>query len=131
MSMTIGGIALDHDLDWADEFSQPLSAGSFNRTIWGKAITQSFPISGGRQLTLAGNERYGWQKRSTVLALKALASTSPGTIHTVVLPNGSTVYAQFRHEEQPTVEFQKVTFATEPDSDFWYYGTVKMRIVGD
>jgi hypothetical protein len=129
MTMTIGGITLDHDLDWVDEFDpEEVSAGSADRALTGHMVTQSFPIIGGRPLTLEGDDSHGWLKRTTVQALHSLAYGSPDVVHTVVL-NGTTYSAMFRNEDQPTVAFKKITPATNPGPDFWYYGTIKMRIL--
>jgi hypothetical protein len=126
--MTIGGITLDHDLEWEEELDQPVSAGAADRTIYGTLTTQAFPLYGGRLMTLVGDTNRGWQARDTVQALQALAANYPGMIHTANL-NNTTYSVVFRNEDQPVVSFKKITPATEPDADFWYYGSIKLRIV--
>lgn len=127
--MMIGSIELDNDLVWEDEFKFTQGTGVAENTIYGSLVVQTFRVSGYRPLTLSGSNNSGWQSRATVLALQALASDNPSAEHAVLLPNGTTVTAMFRHEEAPVVEFQPIALATEPAADFWYYGTIKMRIV--
>lgn len=127
--MKIGGITLDNDLVWSDEFNFTQGVGLAERTLYGNLIVQTGRITGGRPLTLVGNENHGWQKRSTVIALQALVNANPGSSFIVVLPDSSEVLAMFRNEEPPVIEFSPVTVATAPTTDFWYYGTLKMRII--
>lgn len=126
--MKIGDVTLDNDLIWADEFKFTLGAGVAERTIYGGMIVQTYSKIGGRPMTLEGSADRGWQSRSTVLALQALAEF-PGMVYTVELPDLRTFQVMFRNEEEPVLEFDQVTPASAPGGDFWYYGTVKLRIV--
>jgi hypothetical protein len=126
--MMIGGVTLDKDLLWDDEFKFVPIVGKADRTIYGNMVVQSFALTGGQPMTLVGNETTGWQKRSTVQALIAL-SLVPGAIYSVELPDARSFQVMFRSEESPAVEFQPITIVSAPGSDFWYYGTVKLRII--
>jgi hypothetical protein len=128
--MNIGGVTLDNDLTWTDEFKYTEATGTATETIYGNLVVQTMPRTNALPLTLSGDANSGWQKRSTVQALVALAKSGASTIHVVQLADNRTVYAMFRNEEGPTVEFTPITRAVAPGADFWYYGTVKMRIVG-
>lgn len=126
--MIIGGVTLDNDLIWTDEFQFTSTAGTANRTIDGHMIVQVATTTGGQPMTLTGGADFGWQKRSTVLALQVLADWPEDTIE-VTLPDGRVFQTQLRVEEQPCIAFTPVTTASAPGADFWYYGTVNLRIV--
>jgi hypothetical protein len=128
MSITIGGISLDNDMAWLEEFDQAESAGVADRTIVGTMVIQSFPIYGGRVFTLQGDANHGWQKRTTVQSLHDLARNNPTGIH-VVSFRSVNYNMVFRHEDQPVVSFVPITYATAPDGNFWYYGSIKLRMV--
>lgn len=126
--MKIGSVTLNKDMYWVDEFQHTQTAGTAERTIYGGLVTQNFKTYQGRPLTLQGTQASGWQSRATVQALIALTE-DPLAVYEVELPDGSKMNAMFRHEDQPVVSFEQITPASAPGSDFWYYGTVKMRIV--
>jgi len=128
MAMIIGGVTLDKDMIWSDEFQFTPTSGTAERAIDGHMIVQSFKTVGGQPMTLVGSESFGWQKRSTVLALQALANT-PETVLTITLPDARTFSVMFRVEEEQVMFFQPVTLASAPDANFWYYGTINLRIV--
>jgi hypothetical protein len=126
--MIIGGVTLDHDLTWDDEFDFTKGAGVAERTIFGTMVSQSFPLKGGQNMTLTGDQNHGWQKRSTVTALMALANTV-GSTYAVTMPDNRVYTVEFRHEEAPSVSFKPIVRVSDPTSDFWYYGEIKLRIV--
>lgn len=127
--MKIGSITLDNDLVWTDEFQFTEGVGMAERTIYGNMIVQTRQIYGGRPLTLVGTQTNGWQSRDIVIALQALIKADPAASHIVELPDGRTFTAIFRNEEAPAIEFTPITLATAPTGDFWYYGSLKMRII--
>lgn len=126
--MKIGSVTLDKDMVWTDEFQFCAIAGTANYAIDGHLVVQTFPAPGGRPMTLAGDLERGWQKRDTVLALQALAEVV-GATYEVELPSGSKYNVEFRVDEPPAVSFQPIAAASDPDADFWYYGTVNLRVV--
>lgn len=126
--MIIGGVTLDKDMYWDDEFQFTLGAGTAARTIYGNELVQSVRLSGGQPMTLEGTVGSGWQSRTTVQALVALAA-NPTAAFNVTLPDSRTFLVMFRNEDPPVVSFQKITPASAPSGDFWYYGTIKLRIM--
>ena len=128
MALTIGGITLDHDLRWENEYEYVPLVGSSDRTIDGNLVVQSFKLYGGQPMTLSGGSDHGWQKRSTVIALQGLLAT-PGQSFSVVLPDTRSFTVIFRPDEIPAMSFTPVTLASAPDGDFWYYGTIKLVII--
>ena len=79
-------------------------------------------------MTLEGTANSGWQSRNTVQALLALAA-NPTEAFYVTLPDSRTFLVMFRNEEPPAATFQQITPASAPGVDFWYYGTIKLRIM--
>jgi len=128
MAMIIGGVTLDKDMIWENEFQFTPAAGTAERAIDGHMVVQSFKTVGGQPMTLVGGESFGWQTRSTVIALQALAN-NPGATFTVTLPDTRTFNVMFRVEEETVMLFQPIALASAPDANFWYYGTINLRIV--
>jgi len=126
--MKIGDVTLDRDMLWSDEYQNTYAAGTADRTIYGNLVVQNYRTYSGGPLTLEGTSTTGWQRRETVKALFALFNTNPAATVVIEMPDGTTVNGQFRNEEPPVLSFQQVTPASAPDNDFWYYGTIKMRV---
>lgn len=127
--MKIGTVTLDNDLVWEDEFKFSQGVGTAENTIYGNLVVQTFMVGGYKPLTLVGTQNAGWQSRATVIALQALANEYPEAAYVVELADGRSVTAMFRNEEAPVLEFDPIALATAPDTNFWYYGTIKMRIL--
>lgn len=130
MAITVDTIVLDHDLDWVDEFNWHATVGSSARTIDdGVEVAQSYPLTIGRPMTLQGEANRGWQQRSTVQSLIALAETV-GLVFNINF-KGTDYSVRFVHEASPAVSFAPVTAIDDPElhSDFWYTGTIKLKIV--
>ena len=129
MSITIGGVLLDKDMFWTDEYNWNETVGASGRTLeYGAEVVQSYQVSGGRPITLQGDANHGWQLKSTVDLLLNL-SNQPAQTYT--LDYHTHIYTvRFVHEEPPAVAFAPVTVVTDPADDFWYTGTIKLKVVG-
>ncbi len=130
MSMVIGGVTLDNDMYWEDEFQSPTGVGVADRCIDGTLVVQQYPLTGGQRLTLSGDQNHGWQLRTTVIALMALTQSDnwAATPFTVTI-NGTNYTCLFRVEEEPPIMFTPAMLATNPPATLPYYGTIKLRIV--
>ena len=126
--MQIGTVTLDFDMTWEDEFKHVDATGVQDRSIEGGYMTQAYQTYLGRPMTLVTVDNSGWQKRSTVEALKLLAE-QPGVRHTVNLNGRVFNEVEFVQGGNP-VEFEPVTLNPNPDADFYYEGTIRMVIVG-
>jgi hypothetical protein len=127
MSIVINGITLDHDSTWEDEFKFSYKEVVADRTLEGEIVTQSYDKIAGRPITLKGDNNHGWLKRSTVLALTALDSSSVFDFDVTIY--GVTYRCRLRKEDSPALEFDPITNVNMPDSNFWYYGTIKLITV--
>lgn len=132
MSIVIGGITLDNNMSWEDQFKWSPVTTKAEYSITGDLVVQSWKRRTYRPLTLKGDANHGWQKKSTVESLYALASGANDdlgpVVHTVNF-HGTQYQVVFDAGEGAPVEFEPVTWETEPDSEFWYTGTIRMRIL--
>jgi hypothetical protein len=145
--MTLGGVTLDHDLQWDDEFKVTFGTGTAERALDGTLVTQHRMLSKvGRPITLVGTESSGWLTRSTIESLLTLATDTTATYTLgigatmiddplggptpVPNPNYREFTVQFCHDQSPVIDMTPITLLPdEPDSGFWYYGTIKLRTV--
>ena len=138
MSTILGSVTLDHDLDWIDEFAGSPVAGTGDHTIEGGYVTQRFSLKQGsnkpgRPITLAGANDHGWQQRSTVLALEALAEEENGQFQLTINAGETeerTFQVKFNHASPPAFKFDPVTWVSNPSPGFWYFGILKLVEVG-
>ena len=134
MSTTVGSVTLDEDMAWTDEYKHPLVSASVEPTLGGGVYIQEFVrYEVGRPITLESTENFGFQRKSTVVALKALADVPGATYALTVTSNGETLSktVRFRNEESSgPVEFDplQVRDGLHTDTD-WYRGTLKMMVV--
>lgn len=122
--MQIGTVVLDHDMVWEDEHTWFPRVGKADRALDGTLVTQSYPLVGGRPITLSSGDDHGFQSRATVVALKALAEQNALHILTIY---GTSKYVRFRYDEGP-VEFTPVSLFMPDDevTEFWYSGTIRL-----
>lgn len=83
MPTTLNTVQLPDDLLWVDEFNWSPVKTKQDVTLAGTLLLQNSQQFGGRPITLASGEDYGWVPRSTLLALQALrdaSSTAPLTL---------------------------------------------------
>ncbi len=128
MAITIDTVVLDSAMIWPDKYQSEELTTNVLTAINGREIVVSMPRGGHYPITLHGEKNFGWQKGSTVKALKALAVT--GLIYTLTI--GTETYnVRFRTEKQGgAVQFQKVRDAGPHSDTAWYYGDIYlMRVV--
>ena len=101
MSTQIGSVTLDNDVPFIDEYSFAGVNASVEPTLGGGVIVQEFErLEVGRPITLESTESMGWQRKSTVDALKALADSGVNNTYTLTIVSGQTFTktVRFRHE---------------------------------
>lgn len=127
----VGGVVLDNLMRWVDETKNVLRRATADRTLEGNLAVQVFDVVGGVPITLVGDNLTGWQKKSTVLALKSLAETGPFSFDLEFYDSNATLLqsytCRFRHEESPAVDFDPVGFLNAlNDGNAWEAGTIKL-----
>ena len=130
MSTTIGSVVLDSDMIWNDEFHNTDIIAEATATIGGGVHIQEFTKpEKGRHITLQSTDGQGYQKKSTVEALRAIAASVGATYAFRITHNGLTFSAtvRFRNEasEEGAVVFDMAHVCDGLQSDnFWYSGTI-------
>lgn len=133
MTTTLGGVELDRDMVWTDEYLWAQRRGGYTPTIGGGGIVQDFAaIESGRPITLESAGGQGSQRKDTVEALKALEAV-PGATYTLAIEhNGLALTKQviFKPgEEDGAVQFgQRVPCDGLQGDDHWYSGKVLLIV---
>jgi len=133
MSTIIGGVTLDRDMVWIDEYLWKRRRGSFTPTIGGGGIAQDFAASeSGRPITLESVNGQGSQTKATVDALAALEAV-PGATYTLSIVHNSetlTKTVMFRPgEDEGAVQFsQKTPMDGLQKSSHWYAGRILLTV---
>ena len=136
MSVQIGSVPLDEDMVWLDEYIWSLAHAEVTPTLGGGLVWQEFTATEkGRPITLATESGYGYQLKSTVEALKALAQVVGATYSlTIIQPGGAasiTKTVRFRHE----LDGGPIQFTPAPwregyvPSTAWYKGQIFLMVV--
>ena len=135
MTTKIGGITLDRDMIFEDEFKTSLVRAEATPTLGGGMVIQEFqiPIEKGRLITLVSTDSQGMQKKSTVQLLKDLSQTANATYPLEIKSNGKTVTKTVRFANE--VQGGAVQFSAFQDrqglhsDDIYYKGTIYLMVV--
>lgn len=127
MSTTIGSVTLDYDMPLVDEYNYKLVNASVEKTIGGGVVIQEFgAVEKGRELTLQSTESIGFQLKSTIDALMALAAISGATYTLTITTTGGgslTKTVRFRNEvDGGAVQFEPHQQRDGIHADTTYYG---------
>lgn len=90
----LSGIELPRGMLWIDEFDWSAVQKTVERSITGAQVIDAAALIAGRPITLQGNERQGWIRRATLLAVRALTDDPAGQ-YTLELADGRTFTVQF------------------------------------
>ena len=123
----IGAVTLDHAM-WWDEYDQ--SSGVMSEVVknldGGVIVFEQAKRISIQNVTLMSRSD-GWQKKTTMDALIALANGSLGLTFTVEDDDGGTFDVRFRHEQNGgAVQFERVVGAKLSE---WYTGTIYLAKV--
>ena len=125
--ITLQGITLPADLNWADEPSHTPIRSAVEKSLGGAPIIwEDEGDSSGRFIDLTGDEESAWISRSTYEALVSLAST-PLIIYTLDY-HGTTYNVRFRNEEKPPVFATPVVQYSQYDGTDWY-SSVQIKLM--
>mgnify|MGYP001811864395 CR=1 FL=1 len=134
MTTSIGGVTLTNDMVWADEFFDPRVNASATPALGGGVIIQEFArYEPGRSITLTTQNRQGFQLKSVVEALKALADVAGATYTLSISHNTLALSKTVRFKtvlESGAVEFR---MSSEMDglqpATFYYAGSIYLMVV--
>ena len=110
MTTTIGGIVLDRDMIFEDEYKFSNVRSEVTPTLGGGVVIQEFQAyERGRMITLVSTDSQGMQEKSTVESLKTLSNFAGYTYNLSIASNGKTFTrtVRFANEVQGgAVQFQ-------------------------
>ena len=130
MTTTIDAVTFDKDPIWIDELKYiDLRAKNYTAV---DGTLNSFQVAKGAHypITLVGKQKTGWLKGSTIVSLKAL-SAAVGATYTLTL-NSDTYTVFFDNSNGPAISMGfAMGDTTAPDSDTYYFGTIKLICTGE
>jgi len=134
MTTTIGGITLDRDMIFDNEYNYSSVRAEVTPTLAGGLIVQEFQATEkGRYVNLVSTDSQGMQKKSTVDALKNLSNIANQTYPLTISSNGKTFTktVRFSNEVQGgAVQFSPFQDRQGLHSDtIWYKGTIYLMVV--
>lgn len=106
-------LVLPEDLLWTNEFRWSAVSQSTERSLTGALLIDAAARVGGRQITLAGREDFGWILRAGLETLRAWASipeqqftlTHNGVARTVLFDHGTGEESGAIKQVQPVVDY--------------------------
>ncbi len=128
MSIELDGIILPEDLWWEDETDwTPVAQSDTDYSVTGALLVDTGVKQAGRPITLAGSEDASWVKRSTVLALMALAAIA-GKEMTLTI-HERTFQVMFFHGDGKPLEATPLYKKSPPDDEDYYFLTIRLMEV--
>jgi len=116
---TLGSVTLSDHLILSGLETAPDIVVNQRRTVGGESVVQTAPVSGGRSLTLAGENHYTLQQIQDVKALAAIGSPV-----TLVHDRGTFTVLISDLDVEPTIKF------ANPAAADWYSGEIFLIEVG-
>ena len=126
--ITLDSLNLPNELAWIDEFEWNEAVGNVRYTLGRGLIRQVASTSGGRPITLSGEQ--AWAKRTDIETLKGWAG-NPVKEMSLTLHDGRIFTVCFRLWEPPVVSVEPVVNGlANPDGVSWYHlRTLKLATV--
>ena len=129
MTTTLGGVTLDHNPIWIDEFDQEICPGTSYIALDGTENVYVGCRKGNFSITLEATEQTGWLSGKTVDALVAMARVRDAAY--TLSRNGASKSVRFRHEVSKGPIQMKLLIPTAfPENDTWYYGKIYLMCTG-
>ena len=129
MATTLGGVALDHDPIWIDEFNQELLPGTSYIALDGTENVYVGFRKGHFAVTLEATERTGWLSGTTVDALIEMARVRDA-VHTLSR-DGIDYTVRFRNEVTGgPIQMEMIVPTANPGDDTWYSGRIYLMCTG-
>jgi len=135
MTTTIGGITLDKDMVFEDEYNYNMIGAEVTPTLGGGVIVQEFlKTEVGRPITLVSTESQGLQLKSTVTALKALADAGANNTYSLLISSNGQTFTKtvrFRAEvDGGPVQFEPMQARDGLHADTIYYkGSIYLMVI--
>lgn len=128
MSIELDGIVLPDDLWWEDETDwTPVGQSDTEYSVTGALMVDCGVKQAGRPISLVGSEDASWLKRSTVLALQALAAI-PAKEMTLTF-HARTFTVIFNHADGKPLEAKPIYPKSPPDDEDYYWLIIRLKEV--
>lgn len=125
--ISLGGVALNDNMIWADRHRWSPVAQSVRQTLGGAQIVYSSSLMGGRPITLVAVEDQGWLTLAQLQAVQEMADQS-GAVYTLVIDSES-YQVVFKHDDPPALEFSPLIARATPVSGDFFIGVIKLMTV--
>lgn len=123
MAITLGSVSLPDAVEWTDRAAVSAVQHATRRTLSGRFVVSSRPLSGGRAITLEIPADVTCS-RADQIALEALASV-PGAVYALAIPNqGFSASVMIE-----SLEFTPLFDYADPVDDDPVHGTIKLFTV--
>ncbi len=122
--ITLDSITLTPHLIWSDENNFNPVSQNIKRTLGGGLLVYTGNLSAGRPITLESLKDQGWETKSNVDSIKALADI-PGKVMSLVI--GSQIFSvMFRHHEPPAFTAEPLIFRVDAPSIDYFLVNIKL-----
>jgi hypothetical protein len=122
--ISLDAVVLPADLWWVDETDWTPVEQNTEYSLAGALIVESSTRQAGRPITLAGHEQRAWVRRSTVLALQAMAVVAGKEM--VLTLHARSFNVMFRYDDGLPVEAESRRKKSPPADDDWYTLTLRL-----
>lgn len=122
--ISLGGIELSNSMVWQERYTGRSVQATERRFLGGGLHITAAKLTGGKPITLAAGEEFGWLTRDQVEQVMALASDPVG-VYTLLF-NGASYEVAFRHSEAPAVEMFPLIARTNDESGDYFAGQIKL-----
>ena len=137
MSTTIGTVTIDQDMYFSDLLKRSKVNASVSPTLGGGVVVQEYTkLDVGRFITLSTKDGMGYQQKSTLDNLQALADVAGATYTFTIVPYAGANYVKtvrFRNElDGGAIQMEPASLALEgiPRDTVWYEGSIFLMVVG-
>lgn len=108
MAIVLGGVTLNSQIVWVDQFKTTPINQVAKRTLGGQLVVYQQNLTEGREITLEAISDQGWLTRTQVDQVTALSEVIGATYTLVIGEEVQTVI--FRHTDGLAVEFTPLVF---------------------
>jgi hypothetical protein len=131
VTITLGGLELDPDLQWQERKQTQRVAQSAQATLGGSLNVLAVAISVGLPITLESGDDFGFLTTDQVDQLRDMAN-DVGAVYELEIVSGSNVEAYsviFRHHEPPAFDARPLIPRVIPEADDYFRASIKLITV--
>lgn len=118
MAIILGGVELNPDMIWSDEFQIAEVAQTHIRTLGGTSVVYSQQLSAGIPITLEATRDQGWLTKEQVKNINALHKQAGGQFPLVL--GSQSFLVIFRHHEGVAFTAEPLIARIDGSNNDWY-----------